>query len=907
MFLRSIFASGPLRPFLVGLSLAIVQPAAPGSAQAPAPAPSPAASPAPPRGVLTRAPRLMRFEDAPYPDSERARGAAAAVVLAVVIGADGNVEAAAVVESAGEAFDAAALAAVQRFVFEPAQIDGTNARLRIVYRYEFAAYVPPAPVAEVATTAVLTGVLRDAATTAPIAGATVTIDAETTATSVTTDADGRFRFEGVAPGAHVVTVSGPTIPMLQTEETLAAGETVDTIYDVTTIPLGPDGTRDSDLEILVFAPRLQRQAIVTEVAADEARRVPGTSGEVVQVVNNLPGVGRSAVGSGAFVVWGASSEDTGVYVDGVRVPRLYHDGGLRSVTGSEFVRSVQLVPGGYSATHGRGLGGLVVVSTTPADADDALHATAAMDIYDGSGSLRTRLGDRFSVSLAGRASYVAKLLRVVSSSDVEDFFPLPHYYDAQARIGARLRRDEWLDVTTLVSGDRIRRTVVSPDPARSTQEERGLTFQRAYLRYGRELDSNTTVSAVLFAGADQRSLTSTYGELVTSLRTDATMMGLRASYRTRLARWLTVEGGVDSEITHAVVSRQGSIAAPAREGDIRVFGQPPPAQIGADGYEATFVNVAPYVVAEATAFRDRLHTSVGLRVDPYARSVSRINPSNGTAPALGLFAQDLRVEPRLSVRYAPSERGNVHAAFGLFGQAPQAADLSSVFGNPRLPISTAQHYVLGGSMKLTDQLTSELTTFFTRSEGLAMRNPVSSPALSQALLPDGAGRAYGAQLLVRLAPTHGFFGWVSYTLMRAERRDAPGAAWRPFDYDQRHVLTALGALEVEGGWEFGARARVATGVPRTSVTGAYYDASADLYQPVFGEHNAIRVPTFFQLDLRAAKRFDLHGTHLDVYLEVQNVTNRKNAEELVYNADYTVRGTIRGLPILPVLGLRWSL
>ena len=41
-------------------------------------------------------------------------------------------------------------------------------------------------------------------------------------------------------------------------------------------------------------------------------------------------------------------------------------------------------------------------------------------------------------------------------------------------------------------------------------------------------------------------------------------------------------------------------------------------------------------------------------------------------------------------------------------------------------------------------------------------------------------------------------------------------------------------------------------------------------------------------------------------IEVQNLTNRANVEEYVYDADYGERGGIQGLPILPVLGVRWS-
>jgi hypothetical protein len=61
-----------------------------------------------------------------------------------------------------------------------------------------------------------------------------------------------------------------------------------------------------------------------------------------------------------------------------------------------------------------------------------------------------------------------------------------------------------------------------------------------------------------------------------------------------------------------------------------------------------------------------------------------------------------------------------------------------------------------------------------------------------------------------------------------------------------------------------------------------------------------------QLDLRVAKRFDIRKTALSVFLEVLNVWNRKSAEELVFSPDFSRRGTIRGFPVFPVLGVRWD-
>ena len=101
------------------------------------------------------------------------------------------------------------------------------------------------------------------------------------------------------------------------------------------------------------------------------------------------------------------------------------------------------------------------------------------------------------------------------------------------------------------------------------------------------------------------------------------------------------------------------------------------------------------------------------------------------------------------------------------------------------------------------------------------------------------------------------------------------------------------------------------GLPRTPVIGAFYDTKDDDFEPVFGAQNTLRLPAFWQIDVRVDRAFPFHVGADDgrvlVYLEGLNVTNRSNAEEYVYGVDYTRRGAITGLPIVAVLGARVEL
>jgi hypothetical protein len=118
------------------------------------------------------------------------------------------------------------------------------------------------------------------------------------------------------------------------------------------------------------------------------------------------------------------------------------------------------------------------------------------------------------------------------------------------------------------------------------------------------------------------------------------------------------------------------------------------------------------------------------------------------------------------------------------------------------------------------------------------------------------------------------------------------------------VLTAIASYQFGHGFDVGTRFRYTTGSPRTPVIGSFYDVQADDYQPIFGDHNAIRLPAFYQLDVRVDKFLVVRRTKLDLFIDVQNVTNRKNPEEFIYNYNFTRRAAITGLPTLAVLGAR---
>lgn len=685
--------------------------------------------------------------------------------------------------------------------------------------------------------------------------------------------------------------TGSGTPSIASSESSAAAES------------GP-GSGAPVAEVVVRGTRAARNPADVTVPAREARKAAGTQGDPIKVVEDLPGVGRPAFGTGQLIVWGSGPADTRTYVDGVEIPTLFHGAALRSTVNGDLVRDVALTPGAYGADYGLSLGGLLRVETRDLPAT-GIHGYAQADTLDGSAMASAALGDRLRVAAAGRFGWIDGLLTAVGAPNVDPYFAVPRYGDYQAKAQIDLRAGESLSAVFLGSRDDLTETVPNSDPSQVRSETTTNAYQRFYLRYRRALEGGASVEAVAWVGFDVSDLDEAFGATPAVLDESTWRTGFRASHRSRPASWfsLTLGANVDDQSTR--VTRNGSLEIPAREGDVTVFGEPPGPGTNTDAWNAGVIDIAPYVIA--TLDFGPLSLTPGVRADAYLLTVSRRTPKVAETPSIGLAHLDGTLEPRIAANLRLTPRLALVGAAGLYSQPPDPADLSAVFGNPTLGPSVAEHATLGETLRITSALSVEVLGFGKWMNHLAVRNPAPTPPLAEALLDEGIGRSYGVQFLLRQQPWHGFFGWLAYTISRSERRDTPGGSWRLFDYDQPHVLTVVGSKAL-GPWTVGARFRFAVGLPRTPVVGAFYDAKDNLYDPIFGSQNSIRLPDFWQIDLRVDRVFPLgEEARLTAYLELLNATDHTNSEEYVYNANYTRRGVVTGLPILPVVGLRADL
>jgi hypothetical protein len=242
---------------------------------------------------------------------------------------------------------------------------------------------------------------------------------------------------------------------------------------------------------------------------------------------------------------------------------------------------------------------------------------------------------------------------------------------------------------------------------------------------------------------------------------------------------------------------------------------------------------------------------------------------------------------------------------GLYGQEPPPQESDEDIGNPDLSAERDLHASVGAERRFGPDLDVDVTVFHKWLDRLSVRNAAfTTDPSAPRYTSEGDGRIYGLELQLRGRLRDRFSGFLAYTYQRSFRTDGPGAAERPFDFDQPHILTAAGTWDLPRGWAVGARFRLVSGNPDTPVTDSIYVAGTDVYVPVFGAVNSDRLGPFHALDVRVDRTWQRRSWKASVFLDVQNVYNRGNPEGWDYRFDYRERTALTGLPILPILGAK---
>jgi len=888
----------------------------------PLPAPPDRTEPRP-APKLTKPPTIKKQVEPAYPADALDAGIAGDVTLRIDIGVDGRVTAVAVATSAGHGFDEAAAAAARQMEFTPAEVDGKPSAIRIEYTIHFtprmahgaespdggvpsdiadaaaadaapatAGPQPPPPPAPARV--VVRGEIKERGTREPLLGADVAVVRRGAASGGgdlpaqvvgATDDDGRFEVRTGEPGALRVIVSDTRHESCVRD--FAAGELagpnpVDWIcYARKRI----GGLNETRVKAKPEHPEETKQTLTKA----ELTTVPGTLGDPLRVLQNMPGVARAPFGLGLLIVRGANPSDTGVFVGGEPIPVLYHFLAGPSVFTANLIDKIDFYPGGFGVRYGRYSGGIVDVGLKN-DIGRTLHGAVDINLRDSSAYVEGPAPGGLRTSFAFRRSYIDALLPLVLPYIVparagSTFFTVaPVYWDYQARVDKDVPGAGRVALLAYGSSDSLE--IISGDPTVELASNTHIGFHHVMGEWVTSLGQWNTRLSATYGYGDQSLSTGAFGGYQRYHR----LWG-REDVNRRFNPTIAVSAGLDFVLSYDW-AHYDDLPFP-RDG--RTIGTTMPPQ--AVDVERSLYDTAPALYAEAQVnIGPRLRLQPGLRFDYYH------------VVDTDKFSWD----PRLALRWDLTPRLALKAAVGIYHQLPNPEFLDHVYGNPNLALVWADQYQIGVERRFTeaDELTA--TAFFVRRHDL----PVAS---IDHFSSTGQARAYGLELLLRHAITEHFYGWIAYTLSKSEvagalaegvpmgmngmPRNGSDLSWRPGPFDQTHNLIVVASYRFRD-WETGFSYRLVTGTPRTPVTGSFLDADFGTYTRENGVPGSARNAMFSQLDVRVERRFTFDRWVLGIYLDCINVLNSENAEGVLYDYRSRQSAPLRGVPILPILGLR---
>jgi TonB family protein len=839
---------------------------------------------------IVEMPQIAEYVQAPYPEEARKNGIEGKVTLIIELDETGAVTHAEVSAAAGNGFDEAALQAVQSMKFTPARTAEGPVPVAFEFTYGFTLQTEPAPSASEAPAAVVNveGAIREMGTRRRLEGVQIAIlGAAAEPLIATTDALGHFVFTDVPAGTWTLRVASPEhLPLRQTIDVIAGEKTTANLW-IRAERYGVD-------EAVGLYRKEQQEVSRTTLSMQEVRRIPGTFGDPVKVIQTLPGAARSPFGTGLLVIRGSNPEDSGVYVDGVRIPIIYHLTGTTSVIAPEFVDSVDYLPGGFGVQYGRSTGGVVDLQTK--NRIDDTRLTWGTDILDSQLYFQGKLGKnkQHGIAVGARRSYIDALLPLVVPND---FTIRPLYWDYQLKY-ARQDLDQGQVLSAFVYGFRDTLRIGAPadvargnDPDAQGDIATSYESHRAVIKIEQPLAETLKLRVTPSIGVDLTNF-----NLGNGFRVDTTtwLTEVRAELPWTPADWMEVLPGVDF-----IGGKYAfTFASPFRFVDL----DDPLAEREAIAFDGKGTGLGPDLYLKANLRplknRDRWLITPGVRYNlirfDFGGSVSEGVPDWNVGA----------LDPRLISRFQLNDAWTFKGSTGLYHQPPQPQEIVGLGADSGLGYERSWANSVGFEHNFSPAIHLEVEGFYKTLDQLVVFNPNFQGFGDQTFVNEGEGKAYGVEFILRHAKSGPFFGWISYTLSRSFRRNSPDQEWVPFEYDQPHILSAQGGVDLPRDWGLSAQIQYVTGNPSTPYNSAVYDVDANGYNPLaIGTSNSVRLPPFFQTSLRVDRTFTYRNWQLATYLDLINAVRGVNPEFTNYAYDYSEYAYVRGLPFIPNLGI----
>lgn len=701
----------------------------------------------------------------------------------------------------------------------------------------------------------------------PLLGAEVGLDPPVIKT-VSADSEGYFTLRavpegsyrviavapGFAPGEVSIELSRESPPPELLIRLRAAEVTLDSIDVVGSYSIGRDAPARS-----------------SALTAEELRELPHFGDDIVRAVTVLPGV-TSNDASAEFNVRGSLMREVRYEIDGLEIFEPYHlkdYQGIFSIIDPEMLGGVDLFTGGFPVEYGDRSAGVLDLETFSPDGRAHEVGVSLLNAW-GSTSDRWEGGSYFA---SARRGWLDIVLDIVGDEEEEDEVRRgsgPTYWDVLSKVSFDLGPKQDLTVQALLSSDSNDEFEREREDGGFEEESTDSSYGNYYLwaRHIASLGQTGLVESMLSIGQVDRDRRTTEDSPtrnfeIRDVRTLDVLQG-RQDLSWQFGDEHLVKAGWEARRYEAEYDYFNQLAL--IDVVASAFGVQPITRFTGT-FESEHLGL---YLADRWEITPRFVIEAGARWDRHS------------------LTDEDHISPRINgvLDFGSGWRGRF--AWGHFHQSQRPNELQVEDGETTfLGAERAEHRILGLERTFRARAASwevRLEAYQRLIEDVRPRyenvfqtfvlNPET--ANDRILIAPDAAEARGAELFLTRRGGGTFDWWINYAWSEAKDSLDDREVLRATD--QTHAMNLSVSWRPSPRWSFNGVWIYHTGWPTTPVSATLASGmdGEPIAVPVISELRSDRLDDYHRLDVRASRRFALRRGVLELFIDVQNLYNRRN-------------------------------
>jgi hypothetical protein len=727
---------------------------------------------------------------------------------------------------------------------------------------------------------VLTGRVIDDLSNESIPFANVAL--QETSYGAVTDIDGKYAIEGIEPGLYNVqaTFVGYKTKTIFEVEIFTSRPTV---LDIR-LEAGATNLEAVEITTEVFERNAESPVSLQQIGTNEIQRNPGGNRDISRALQILPGVASSLSFRNDIIIRGGAPNENRFFLDGVEVPVINHfatqgsSGGPVGIINVNFIQNVDFYSGAFPANRGNALSS--VLEFTQKDGNtEGLKGNFTLSATDVGLTLDGPLSEKTTFIASARRSYLQFLFGVLGLPF------LPTYNDAQFKVKHRFNEKNEITFIGLGALDQFELNESAAQDAETEEERQEINYILGNLPVNNQWNYTVGANYKHFSGKSFQNIVLSRSHLnnraekyeqnverpenlILNYESEEIENKFRFEHTQRTNGW-RLNAGINLEDVTYFNSTFNRISVDTSVSVVDFSS------------EINFQRFGFFGSINRSFLEERLLLSFGLRSDWNNWGESMSNPIDQLSPR---FSLSYSITPELSFQ-ANVGRYYQLPPYTVMGFRNNEGDL--VNKENGVTYIQSDHYVAGFQYVFPSNTKISVEGFFkdyagypfTTLDSINLANLGADFGVigNEPVVSIGEGRSYGLEFLVQRKLFNGLFGIAALTLVRSEFTDKNGD-YVPSAWDNQFILSLTAGKKFAKNWEVGTRIQVLGGPPFTPV-----DAETSSLIPVWNVNNRgipdynrlneERAPVSYQVDFRIDKKYFFDKWSLNVYFDVENITN----------------------------------